>query len=272
MPRKKQSALYRFPSAQPVFRVRQYAKQLRAGDEDVWINQRSGGVQWNKSIYYYWWRFLRLSDKYRKICEREGDYGSKALKAVYADFGDVFTPGDETGGFRSWWRYQDEAMPTNRGALLFGYKAEERVTLVTDAADLNAENTLFLAVPKGMRLREIKSQLDTILNREVPRKRGERLKDPEVKYKPLHERMHGLESALRVYEQRRLSPKMSLWELAHHAGIKTSVTLEGAEAESGKRTHAADKKAYLAQHAHRLLSRADKVIAGVERGVFPATK
>lgn len=263
-------ALYRFPASRPIFDTQRFAQDLRL--DGTQIDAKRGGVQWDRSIYYYWWRFLRMSQKYQKACAQSGEYGSKALRAVYADFGDIFAFDDTKQGFQAWWNGAEDHMDTNRGAYLFGYPAQDNVALVKDPTTFNAEGALLVAIPKGMRKREIQRQLDAILNKEMPRKRGERLQKADVRYRPLHERMHGLDTALKVLEVRQKHPNKSLWEIAHLADVSKEVKLEGVEAESGKRTHAADKKAYLAQHAHRLLTRADKVIAGVERGVFPATK
>jgi hypothetical protein len=194
------------------------------------------------------------------------------LRQIYADFGNVFDYEENEAGFRAWTRSKDDRIQPNRIAYLFGYKTFDQIQIMQAGESFDGTDALILAIPLGMRRREINSQLDTILKRELKRQRGQRYKEFPVRYKPLHERIHGLESALIVYTTRNANPNMSLWEVAYRAGIRTKVTLDDDEAESGKRTHAADKKAYLAQHAHRLYARAEKVIAGVERGEFPVTK
>lgn len=266
----KPKVLYRFPASRPIFDMRRFAHDVRP--DGTQIDAKRGGVQWDRSIYYYWWHFLRRSEKFQMACERSGDYGSKPLRSVYADFGDIFAFDDTKRGFQAWWNETNADMGTNRGAYLFGYPVQENVTLVRNAASFNSEGSLLIAIPKGMRKREIQRQLDTILSKEIPRKRGERLQKADVRYRPLHERMHGLDTALKVLEVRSNHPQKALWEIAHLAGVSKEVKLEGDEAKSGSRSHAADKKAYLAQHAHRLITRANKVIAGVERGEFPVTK
>lgn len=259
---------YRFPSGRPIFNER-FATDLRP--DGTPISQKRGGVHWERSIYYYWWRFLRTSQRYRLLCEKAGVGGNAALRRVYADFGNVFAFDDTKSGFAAWWNESNDEMGTNRGAYLFGYPALDRVSVVKAAADFDDEHAILVAIPKGLRKREIRAQLDTILKKEMPRKRGERLKTADVRYRPLHERMHGLDTALAVYELRQRNPKMPLWEVAHLAEASRRVKLNKDEADRSKRTHTADKKAYLAQHGHRLFARAEKVIAGVERGVFPTT-
>ncbi len=259
---------YRFPSSPPAFE----ASRLTELRPDGTRYTTGGGVEWSKSIYYWWWLYLRASQRFQKVCAAGGKGGNAKLRQIYADFGNVFEYEENEAGFRAWTRSKDDRIQPNRIAYLFGYKSFDQIQIMQAGEQIDGTDALVLAIPLGMRRREINSQLDTILKRELKRQRGQRYKDVPVRYKPLHERMHGLESALLVYKTRNANPNMSLWEVAHHAGIRTKVTLEDDETESGKRTHAADKKAYLAQHTHRLYARAEKVIAGVERGEFPVTK
>lgn len=50
---------------------------------------------WQCSVYYYWWKFLRLSKDYENTCEAGG--GEKCA-ALYLDFGDV-----RDDDFQTWW-------------------------------------------------------------------------------------------------------------------------------------------------------------------------
>lgn len=261
---------YRFPASRPIFDMERFGKALRA--DGAAIDPKRGGVQWDRCIYYYWWRCLRLSEPYRAMCV-EGKAPPTAQHArVYEDFGNVFAFDDTAEGFEAWWTEPLEQYETYRGAYLFGFQAHGRVKLITDISTFDPEHAFLVSIPRTRRIREIKSQLDKLLKRELQRKRGERLKDAEVRYRPLHERMTGLDSALAVYELRGQHPEKALWEIAHLAKVSPKVTLDGDEAGRGQHAHAADKKAYLSAHGHRLYTRAKKVIEGVELGEFPRTK
>ena len=64
-----------------------------------------------RSVYYYWWAFLRLNKHYIKCCE---DGGRGPFAKLYHSFGDVRDgqrPLDEYGEFKAWW--------VERGAALF---------------------------------------------------------------------------------------------------------------------------------------------------------
>lgn len=260
---------YRFPASRPIFDMERFGKALRP--DGTAIDPKRGGVQWDRCIYYYWWRFLRLSDNYRAICQ-DGKRPRTSLHAkVHEDFGNVFEFEDTAQGFEAWWTERLEPFETYRGAYLFGFQVQARVQLVTDINAFDPEHSFLVSIPKTRRIREIKSQFEKLLKRELQRKRGQRLKDSDVRYRPLHERMTGLDSALAVYELRRQHPEMPLWEIAHLANVSAKVSLDGDEASRGKHAHSADKKAYLSSHGHRLYTRAKKVIAGVDHGVFPRT-
>jgi hypothetical protein len=49
---------------------------------------------WQKSIYYWWWAYLKRNMEYLECCENNGE---GKLANLYADFGDV--RGDD---FKEW--------------------------------------------------------------------------------------------------------------------------------------------------------------------------
>lgn len=54
-----------------------------------------GAPGYKCSVYYYWWRYLRLSTDYRRTCE-QGGFG--ACSRLFDDFGDLYQM-----GFPEWW-------------------------------------------------------------------------------------------------------------------------------------------------------------------------
>ena len=54
-----------------------------------------GAPGYKCSVYYYWWRFLKLSPDYRKTCEQGG---RGPCSALYDDFGSLYDT-----GFPEWW-------------------------------------------------------------------------------------------------------------------------------------------------------------------------
>jgi hypothetical protein len=72
-----------------------------------------GAKPFEASIYFYWWRFLRLSKRYKE-CIQNG--GTGRLAKLYQDFGDIHAQ-----DFEPWWH--------QRGRSLFSYKFETDAVL-----------------------------------------------------------------------------------------------------------------------------------------------
>ena len=74
---------------------------------------------WEDTVYYLWWAYLKRNEDYLKTCEAKG---KGKLSALYKDFGDV--RGDD---FKRWWN-EDE-----RGANLFSNPiTEDRISLLSN--------------------------------------------------------------------------------------------------------------------------------------------
>ena len=62
-----------------------------------------------QSPYYWWWAYLRLSKDYWWVCQCQGKADDARLRAMYRDFGDVFTM-----DFEQWWRSKGQALFAER--------------------------------------------------------------------------------------------------------------------------------------------------------------
>lgn len=72
-----------------------------------------------RSLYFLWWRYLRLSSDYWWLCQQKGRTLDKEFAATYKLFGDVFTK-----DFGDWWEV--------RGSEVFSYKVDPpRVELIS---------------------------------------------------------------------------------------------------------------------------------------------
>ena len=229
----------RFMGKHPVF-----GKTKRTRDAAGAIKKTEAGVPYDQSPYYWWWRALRLSDSYEKVCSSKGRSGSAALVKLYSDFGDVFSQ-----PFDCWWRAN--------GARLFGEPpAPMKVrTLEPDDVDLVRESvdtkqTLLIAVPLFLTKREIATAVRKIVAKSHSGKRGRssvanRQSKSHAIYKLKH--FKGIEPiarALIVVEQKRAGVLMK------------SLMKDGEDASSVSR-------------ARRM---GEAIIKNVERGVFPVTR
>ena len=66
------------------------------------------GVYYENSIYYFWFEFLKLNEKYIAACKNKG----KGMKKIYEDFGDI-----RNKTFKQWWN--EKYKGTTRGVYLF---------------------------------------------------------------------------------------------------------------------------------------------------------
>ena len=62
-----------------------------------------------QSPYYWWWAYLRLSKDYWWLCQCQGKADDTRLRAMYRDFGNVFTM-----DFEQWWRSKGQTLFAER--------------------------------------------------------------------------------------------------------------------------------------------------------------
>lgn len=150
---KSQSPLY-FARPQPLS-PRVTANTAVFGKDGRWYRKVRGklvltkGVPISECIYYWWFEYLKRSDKYRKACAS----GGKGMQKLYNDFGNIYEY-----KFWDWWK--------EKGADLFG---ERRGTEILTYASVdealgikeNVKNGSYvlLAIPTSMKKTDIKKQL-----------------------------------------------------------------------------------------------------------------
>jgi len=85
-----------------------------------------------RSVYYYWWLFLKEHEGYIACCDRRGNGDYKML---YRDFGDV-----RSDDFMEWWK--------TRGRYLFCEPPPDPVQICKRTEDVfNEEGRVILSVP-----------------------------------------------------------------------------------------------------------------------------
>lgn len=106
-----------------------------------------------RSLYYLWWRFLRLSEDYWWLCQFNGKSKDKEFNETYKKFGNVFD-----GTFEDWW--------AARGADLFAYKLEPPKVEWLDKGKFYGKSEDYykvLLIPKNLTKSEIASQVRKVL-------------------------------------------------------------------------------------------------------------
>lgn len=112
-----------------------------------------------RSMYYYWWAFLRLNQDYIACCERGGE---GPFAELYGDFGDVRddarpTINNDGDHFKAWW--------IERGAYLFAEPSDrEWPEVITDPSTVVLDGTrLLVSVPLGPSLKDALNELRLLL-------------------------------------------------------------------------------------------------------------
>jgi len=98
------------------------------------------GVHYENSIYYYWFEFLKLNEKYIAACKNKGI----GMKKIYEDFGDI-----RNKTFKQWWN--EKYKGTTRGVYLFAstnpFNQLIKISSQNQYNQINQSNYTVIAVP-----------------------------------------------------------------------------------------------------------------------------
>lgn len=215
---------------------------------------------WQRSVYYWWWEYLRRNDAYKICCEKGGQ---GELAKLYADFGDVHAM-----DFKQWWT------ENNRGGILFTEQVAEDILRELNpeqAASLgtwNRTDFMVVLVPLSQPKRHLTKRFTTLLKHRHEGARGKRmLAKTTAMYKLAGQfTIESLRATLKAYDLRQENPKMPLWRVALEAGLAKTVQKERA---GSIYEPDADQKNALNVAASRALKRAKAMIANTAKGIFP---
>jgi hypothetical protein len=224
------------------------------------------GDWWEDSVYYFWWEFLRRHEGYKKTCENGGK-GQYAK--LYADFGNVHGV-----SFKEWWTKD------GRGARLFSEPPLPRSVMALTAEDFQAlpenwdtQSLLIVAIPLNLPKRYIEQRLAKILSQHHKRKQGQRTFKESRSLYPIAAQfsIESLKKCLALYELTHNEPQLKLWALAQRIGLGDPLNKSEIDAGRGRASPTAvAKKNSLGVAANKMLKKANNIIDGVGRGIFPA--
>jgi hypothetical protein len=197
-----------------------------------------------RSVYYYWWLFLKEHDGYRACCEAGG---TGEYAALYADFGDV-----RDDDFMKWWK--------RGGRLLFCIPQDDPIHLYPSSEfQLNDEDRIVVSIPVHRDVDDMLAELKALLKplrKHVPLRKTDKRAKYEVAAKPV---LHSLHQHWQVCRLKKQNPNMKLYEIADELGI-------GANEKSDR-----DPKELKAIAVSRLVRQANTLIEYVGKGIFPIT-
>ena len=156
-----------------------------------------------KSVYYFWYEFLRRNEEYRECCQ-QGGIGD--MYALYSDFGDVFE-----SDFKTWWQEND------RGARLFAEAPLPSVRQIKTIDDLEiSDQILNVGLPLELPRKHLETALMKLLDKHHKGERGIRTNKHSTALYPVvgDFSRETLARCLRVYDLKLDFPEIKLWELA----------------------------------------------------------
>ena len=227
-------------------------------------NRPTSERSWKRSVYYWWWAYLKRSPKYLACCEAGG---KGKLATLYKDFGDV-----RDDDFKTWWREGD------RGATLFAEPPVEVSVRILNEGDAITDPAKGLSVylplnlPNGFLIKRVKDLLNAIRKGKRGVQYG-RADKSNAKYKfDGQPNLKALEKTLKVYDMlaeqssKPTGSRLPYWKIALKAGI---IEDKGKILPTDSVPQADQKRAVMTAIVGRLKKRAEASIENVGKGVFP---
>lgn len=212
--------------------------------------------KWNRTVYYWWWAYLKRNVPYLKTCENGGD---EPCGSLYRDFGDV--RGED---FKAWWSED------GRGARLFAEpRAEDSVRVLEQGEEaLSRDEALTISLPLNLPKKTLEAHVKRLLAVHHKGQRGKQYaKQSRARYKVQGQpNVPALALGLAVWDMRQERPDLALWEI----GDRVPGLLKTQRIKPGDDDHDLTvKKRALAAVVSRYLKRVKLQIEGAGIGVFP---
>ena len=195
-----------------------------------------------RSMYYFWWAFLRENEDYIACCENGGE---GPMSALYADFGDV-----RGAAFMDWW--------IGRGRLLFCEPLEDAITIMGEMPlSHDPKKRVLISVPKDGDLDRITAEIRAAMGEYRQRYRpADELRESRAKYPIMATaKLQSLHRQLEVYKAKKADPTIGNKAVAQMLNIG-----DAAESYNPNSIIAAVSRYY---------ADAQKLIANVGKGRFP---
>lgn len=217
-----------------------------------------------RSMYYYWWAFLRLNRYYITCCERGGE---GQFAELYGDFGDVRddarpTINNDGDHFKAWW--------IERGAYLFAEPVgRDWPEVIADPSTVNLDGTkLFVSVPLGPSLKDALNELRLLLGPHFQQHAAAGGQIGKALYRPTRSNSLGsMERSLRAVKEYAAYTK----EVGHAPTLAQTHVMAHTDGEIDYHsvTSPPDTDGTMRNAADAALKRADLWIKNIVYGNFP---
>jgi len=228
---------------------------------------------WEDTVYYWWWEYLRRNEDYIETCVQNGT--GKCAK-VYADFGDI-----RNKTFKEWWSEND------RGATLFANKASANTLRIVEKHEIESldPDLVLLSLPLDLPMKHLVSRFKKLVGEiHKPNRLSKLGLDASksnakgrqyAKYSNATYRFEGqpnikaLKIGLYVYDLARANPDKTKWGIAM---MIPDFQPDHRIIEGDKGKVLVDKKNILSATISRYIKRARDSISYVGQGEFPRPK
>lgn len=239
-------------------------RRFRYRRDDLLLNDAE------RSPYYWWWAYLRLSKDYWWVCQRRGVADDQRLREMYSDFGKVYEM-----TFEQWW--------DKRGVALFSEQVALPAVRQVNPHDMelsrDLEKHLLLEIPIHLTERTIISQVRKFL-RQHPERKVQRISSAQRKLaKLVGIRQDVIKSAFDVWRLHQQSRDGRQVEKIGQTQGNKSLYQIGKElrlvrtcmpAPTDGKERAAQKVNGMKVAVSRMLSRANNLIDNAAVGTFPS--
>ena len=195
-----------------------------------------------RSVFYYWWAFLRESEDYIATCDNGG---KGKLADLYKDFGDI-----REDKFFDWWK--------RTGRNLFCEPVDRQIKVVIDDHIQHEPDKVILSIPITGDMGRILAEIKTLLNGEFHKKRKESYRDTKAKYKvrtkPVLTSLHIM---LELLKAKKANPSGSLLDWGR------SINLGLISGKSDADVLASERSAI-----SRYIRKSEKLLTLIEQGEF----
>ena len=195
-----------------------------------------------RSVFYYWWAFLRESEDYIATCDNGG---KGKLADLYKDFGDI-----REDKFFDWWK--------RTGRNLFCEPVDRQIKVVIDDHIQHEPDKVILSIPITGDMGRIIAEIKTLLNGEFHKKRKESYRDTKAKYKvetkPVLTSLHIM---LELLKAKKANPSGSLLDWGR------SINLGLISGKTNSEVLASERSAI-----SRYIRKAEKLLTLIEQGEF----
>lgn len=195
-----------------------------------------------RSVFYYWWAFLRESEDYIATCDNGG---KGKLADLYKDFGDI-----REDKFFDWWK--------RTGRNLFCEPVDRQIKVVIDDHIQHEPDKVILSIPITGDMGRILAEIKTLLNGEFHKKRKESYRDTKAKYKvrtkPVLTSLHIM---LELLKAKKANPSGSLLDWGR------SINLGLISGKTNSEVLASERSAI-----SRYIRKAEKLLTLIEQGEF----